>query len=129
MPDYPVPPEVHAKHFDYQLEYMEGLISAYAFMDGHTDFKELGDYVRATYEVFQKHGVAYWSNVETFDRDMRWKFPPIEWMKMRYKIDIVQPYVDKLITFEAPHFLSPNSQYLAARNLYRRYMEYIGKEA
>ncbi len=127
--DYPEPPDVHAKHFDYLLGDMEGLISAYAFMDGHTDFKELGDYVKATYEVFQKHGIAYWSNVETFDRDMRWKFPPIEWMKMRYKMEVVQPYVEKLITFEAPHFLSPNSQYLSARNLYRRYMEYIGKEA
>ena len=31
------------------------------------------------------------------------------------------------LTFEAPHFLSPNSPYLSARNLYRRYMEYIGK--
>lgn len=127
IPDYPVPPEVHAKHFDYQLDYMEGLIGAYAFMDGHTDFRELPDYVKATAEVFQKHGVAYWSNVETFDRDMPWKFPPIEWMKMRYKMEVVQPYVEKLITFEAPHFLSPNSPYLSARNLYRRYMEYIGK--
>ena len=128
-PDFPVPPAIHAKHFDYLLGEMEGMISAYAFMDGHTDFKELGDYAKATYDVFQKHGVEYWSNVETFDRDMRWKFPPIEWMKLRYKIDVVQPYVEKLITFEAPHFLSPNSQYMSARNLYRRYMEYIGKEA
>jgi hypothetical protein len=106
---------------------MEGLIDAFAFMDGHVDFRELESFVKATHEVFEKHGVAYWSNLETFDRDMPWRFPPIEWMKMKHKLEVVQPYVEKIITFEAPHFLSPYSMFPSAANLYQRYMDYIRK--
>jgi hypothetical protein len=124
-PDEPVSPQTHARHFDYILNEMGGLIDAYAFMDGHVDFCDLESYVKATYEVFAKHGVSYWSNLETFDRDMPWRFPPIEWMKMRHKLETVQPYVEKIITFEAPHFLSPLSMFPSAANLYRRYSEYL----
>ncbi len=124
-PSWPVSPEVHAKHFDYLLSKMEGLVSAFAFMDGHVQFKDLESYVKATCEVFQKHGVAYWSNLETFDRDMPWKFPPIEWNKMRHKLEVVQPYVEKIITFEVPHFLSPNSLYPSAGRLCSRYLQYL----
>ena len=122
---HPVPPDVHAKHFDFLLGEMEGLISAYAFMDGHVHFKDLPAYVKATAEVFKKHGIAYWSNLETFDRDMPWKFPPIECDKMRFKLETVQDYVEKIISFEVPHFLSPYSLYPSAHTLYKRYMEYI----
>ena len=124
-PAWPVPPEVHAKHFDYLLSNMEGLIDTYAFMDGHVPFNLLENYVKATYEVFQKHGISYWSNLETFDRDLPWKFPPIEWIKMRHKLEVVQPYVEKIITFEVPHFLSPNSLYPSAGRLCERYMDYL----
>ncbi len=127
-PSWAVPPDVHARHFDYLLNEMEGLISAFAFMDGHVDFRELESYVKATHEVFQKHGVAYWSNLETFDRDMPWKFPPIEWSKLRFKLETVQPYVEKIITFEAPHFLSPNSLFPSARKLHERYRRYIAEQ-
>jgi hypothetical protein len=126
-PDAPISPEIHARHFDHILEEMEGLIDAFAFMDGHVDFRELESFVKATHEVFEKHGVAYWSNLETFDRDMPWRFPPIEWMKMKHKLEVVQPYVEKIITFEAPHFLSPYSMFPSAANLYQRYMDYIRK--
>lgn len=126
-PANPIPPEVHARHFDYILTEMEGLIDAYAFMDGHVDFSELERFVKGTAEVFAKHGTAFWSNLETFDRDMPWRFPPIEWMKLKHKLEVVQPYVEKIITFEAPHFLSPYSMFPSAGNLYQRYMDYIQK--
>ncbi len=127
--NWPVPPEVHARHFDYLLGEMDGLISAYAFMDGHVDFRDLESYVKATYDVFKKHGIAYWSNLETFDRDMPWKFPPIEWSKLRFKLETVQPYVEKIITFEAPHFLSPNSLFPSARKLHERYKCYLKEKS
>ncbi|MBO4513036.1 MAG: DUF4434 domain-containing protein [Victivallales bacterium] len=126
---WPVPPDVHARHFDYLLGEMEGLISAFAFMDGHVAFSELPDYVKATAEVFKKHGIAYWSNLETFDRDMPWKFPPIEWSKLRYKLETVQDYVEKIISFELPHFLSPYSMFPSARKLHARYMDFKEKNS
>ena len=125
--EYPVSPEVHAKHFDYILNRMEGLIDAYAPMDGHVPFNELDAYMAGMYEMTQKYGVQYWSNLETFDRDMPWRFPPIEFAKLKYKLEIAEKYCTKIISFELPHFMSPDSCYPAAGHLYNRYMAYAEK--
>ena len=123
--DVPVTPEQHRRHFEFIWSDMEGLIDEAAFMDGHVHFHELEAFVQATHEVCGEYGVAFWSNLETFDRDMPWSFPPIEWIKMRHKLEVVQPYVEKIVTFEAPHFLSPLSLYPSAHGLYRRYLDYL----
>ena len=94
-------------------------------MDGHVDFKELDSFMAATREVSDRFGVEFWSNLETFDRDMPWKFPPIEWQKMRLKLEVARKYAKKIITFEAPHFLSSYSCYPAAARLRECYLEYL----
>ena len=124
-PDMPIPPQVHTQHFEVILEEMEGLIQAYAPMDGHVPFNELESYMSVTAEVLEKFGAEYWSNLETFDRDMPWKFPPLEFAKLKFKLDLAQKYVSKVISFEIPHFLSPDSLYLSAHTLYRRYHDYL----
>ena len=98
-------------------------------MDGHVDFAELARYAGAMKPVLDKRGIDFWSNVETFDRDMPFRFPPIDWNKLRVKLEAVQPFVSKLITFEAPHFLSPYSMWESARMLFRRYIEYVERRA
>ena len=120
--DHAVTPQQHQKHFDYIFSELEGVVHEAAFMDGHVNFSELERFVAATHEICAKHGVSFWSNLETFDRDMPWRFPPIEWIKMKHKLEVVQPYVEKIITFEAPHFLSPYSMYPSAKGLCRRYL-------
>ena len=94
-------------------------------MDGHVDWHELEEYIEKTHEIFKKHKAIYWSNIETFDRDMPWRFPAHDWTKLRFKFEVQQPFVEKFITFEAPHFLSPLSMFPAAHGLYHKYMEYI----
>ncbi|MFH1476230.1 MAG: DUF4434 domain-containing protein [Verrucomicrobiota bacterium] len=122
-------PELHYKHFDYIFGEMDGLIDYAAFMDGHTAFKSLAGFVEATHKICKRHKVGFWSNLEAFDRDQQnMRFPPIEWMKMRFKLEVVQPYVEKIIAFEASKFLSPYSMFISARNLYERYLEYIDKK-
>jgi hypothetical protein len=54
------------------------------------------------------------------------KFLPIKWEKMLLKLEAARKAgLDKAITFEFSHFMSPNSVYAAAGNLYRRYAEYF----
>jgi hypothetical protein len=53
------------------------------------------------------------------------KFPPIDSRKLIYKLETVQPYVSKVITFEFSHFMSPNSVWPSARMLYQRYREFV----
>ena len=126
-PRFAVTPELHAKHFEYLYGVMDGLLDYAAFMDGHVDFRQLPEFMAATKEVSDKFGVEFWSNLETFDRDMPWRFPPIEWQKLRFKLETAQKYVKKIITFEAPHFLSHYSTYPAAGNLLDCYLEYLKK--
>jgi len=121
---HPLTPRQHASFLDYALGEIEGLVTAAAFMDGHCHFRDLNAFAEVTAEVCARHNVEFWSNVETFDRDMPWRFPPIEWIKLRFKIETLRPYVKKMITFEAPHFLSPLSMFPSAHGLYDRYCEH-----
>jgi Domain of unknown function (DUF5109) len=86
---------------------------------------DLEEYVRASAELARRHGVEAWSNLEAFDRDVPMKFPPIDSRKLIYKLETVQPYVSKVITFEFSHFMSPNSMWPSAIMLYQRYREFL----
>jgi hypothetical protein len=67
-----------------------------------------------------------WTNAETFDRDMPIKFLPIKFDKLRMKLEAAaRAGYDKGITFEFPHFMSPQSSYLQAGHLYNRYKAYF----
>lgn len=99
-----------------------------AFQDGHVDFHELQDYFEINRRLSKKHGIRCWSNCESFDRDMPIKFLPIKWEKMLMKLKAAQQAeVEKAITFEFSHFMSPNSSYIQAHHLYNRYVEHFGK--
>ena len=125
---HPLTPAQHARYLDYMLSEVGGLVTAAAFMDGHCHFKDLKAFAEVTAETCARHHVEFWSNVETFDRDMPWRFPPIDWVKLRFKIETLRPFVSKMITFEAAHFLSPLSMFPSARCLYDRYVEhYLGR--
>lgn len=117
----------HHRQWDEILQKFEGLINIVAFQDGHVHITELPEYIRANAELMGKHGIECWSNIESFDRDVPLKFPPIDWRKFRAKMEAAnQPGVSKLITFEFSHFMSPNSCSPAAHNLFRQYSKYHG---
>jgi hypothetical protein len=108
------------------FERIQGHVDIVAFQDGQVAFEELPDYLRANAELARKHGIASWSNVESFDRDVHIKFPPLDWRRLRYKMEWAEVAgVDKLITFEFSHFMSPNATYPAARNLFDRYRDLL----
>jgi hypothetical protein len=103
-----------------------------AFQDGSCTFDieepvifELERYVKEVHQLCTSHKITQWNNVESFGRTFPIKFPPIDWRLLKRKMEIAEPYSEKHITFEFSHFMSPNSMYPAARNLYRRYRENI----
>jgi hypothetical protein len=55
------------------------------------------------------------------------RFLPIDWRKMKSKLNATYQYVEKIITFEFSHFMSPNSIWPSARNLFDRYSEFLGE--
>ncbi|MBQ6183886.1 MAG: DUF4434 domain-containing protein [Clostridia bacterium] len=122
----PFTPERTAEEWDYIWEKCGKDIDFCAFQDGTAPLDELAAYVSAVKTVCDKHGIALWSNVETFERDVRRLYYPIPFDQLKRRIKAVEGIVEKLITFEFSHFLSPQSIYLSARNLNRLYREYYG---
>lgn len=118
----------HIQQWESVFASLEGIVDIVAFQDGNVAYQDLPYYLQANRELASKYGLTCWSNVESFDRDVPLKFPPIDFRKLRYKIEQAEAAaVDKLITFEFSHFMSPNSTYLAAQNLHQRYWEWISQ--
>lgn len=115
----------HEKAWNMILSEIQGAVDIVAFQDGHCLYEELPDYLEINLNLAKKYGMKSWTNCESFDRDMPIHFLPIKWEKMKLKLDAAGKCgVDKAITFEFSHFMSPNSMYQSAHGLFDRYMEY-----
>ena len=118
--------EEHRQEWDAILSDIAGAVDILAFQDGQVDYDELYDYLVVNKELADRYGMACWTNVESFDRDMPIRFLPIKWEKLLFKLDAARRAgIQDVITFEFSHFMSPNSSYTQAGHLYNRYMEYM----
>ena len=127
FPDNPTTLEAHERDWDSIMGTISGAVDIVAFQDGQCTYDELADYLIINSKLARKHGLTCWTNCESFDRDMPWNFPPIKWEKMLLKLEAAKKAgVDKAITFEFSHFMSPNSMFPSAKGLYERYMEHFG---
>ena len=119
--------EQHESEWDEILSGLSGVVDILAFQDGHVEFHELADYLSVNKALADKHGLRCWTNAESFDRDMPIKFLPIKWEKLLLKLEAARKAgIEKAITFEFSHFMSPQSAYPQAGHLYRRYREHFG---
>lgn len=117
----------HEREWDGILAELEGAIDACAFQDGHIDYHELDAFFAANKRLCDRHGIECWTNAESFDRDMPIKFLPIKFEKLRLKLEAAaRAGLDRAITFEFSHFMSPQSMYPSAGHLYDRYRDYMG---
>ena len=117
----------HYIDWDEMLAELEGSIDIIAFQDGHVAYHELPEFLELNSRVLKRHGVKVWTNIETFSRDLPFlRFPPIDWRILQYKLEVSgkNKNIEKAITFEFSHFLSPYSFWPSARNLFYRYCEY-----
>ncbi len=97
-----------------------------AFQDGHVNYDELADYFSVNKQLADRYGLQCWTNAESFDRDMPIKFLPIKFEKLLLKLKAAQKAgLDKAITFEFSHFMSPQSAYPQAHHLFNRYLEQL----
>ena len=117
----------HEKEWDEIFDGIHEYVDACAFQDGHIDYDELDAFFTVNKKLADKYGMKCWTNAESFDRDMPIHFFPIKFDKLRLKLEAAKRCgYDKAITFEFSHFMSPQSAYLQAGNLYERYREYFG---
>ncbi len=122
-----ITPEQHEKEWNEIIEGIRGAVDIVAFQDGHVEFDQLAGYLELNKRLAERHGLRCWTNAETFDRDMPIKFLPIKWEKLLLKLQAAREAgLEKAITFEFSHFLSPHSAYPQAGHLYNRYKEHFG---
>ncbi len=118
----------HEREWDAIFDGIKSGVDIVAFQDGHVEFDELPDFLALNKQLADKHGIACWTNSESFDRDMPIKFLPIKWEKLRLKLEAAEKAgIENAITFEFSHFMSPQSAYLQAGHLYNRYKEWLLK--
>jgi hypothetical protein len=123
--EVPISLEDHEKEWSRIFDRLQGLVDCVAFQDGQVEFAQLPDYLQINSDLARQHGITCWSNIESFDRDVHIKFPPIAWPKLRFKLEAAcTARVDKLITFEYSHFLSPNSIFPSAHSLNKQYRKW-----
>jgi len=116
----------HAREWNSLLAQIKGAVDILAFQDGHCEYDELPEYLRINSELAARYDMQSWTNCETFDRDMPIHFLPIKWEKMYHKLRAAEAAgMQKAITFEFSHFMSPNSIYAGAHGLFNRYKEYM----
>jgi hypothetical protein len=114
----------HEQEWNEIFDGIKDAVDAVAFQDGHIEYHELEDFFRVNKMLADRYGLQCWTNAESFDRDMPIKFLPIKWEKLKLKLEAAQKAgYDKAITFEFSHFMSPQSMYASAGNLYNRYQE------
>ena len=112
-------------HWNRIFQETHDVIDICAFQDGQIEYQELPAFITGIGELGRKHGITIWSNLETFDREMPIKFPPADWRNLRFKMESAAKIAEKIITFEFPHFMSPNSCYPSAHHLFNRYCEHF----
>ena len=118
-----LPPAEFGESWRQILNGLTGLVDVMAFQDGTAPRALLPAYLAEAKRIGNEHGIELWNNVETFDRGMSYFFPPRDIRVLRKALEVAEPYVRKTITFEFSHFMSPNSCFPGAANLYRRYCE------
>lgn len=116
----------HESDWNEIFDGIKDVVDIVAFQDGHVDYHELTDYFSINKKLADRYNMQCWTNAESFDRDMPIKFLPIKWEKLRLKLEAARNAgLDKAITFEFSHFMSPQSAYPQAHHLFNRYMEYM----
>lgn len=118
--------EEHEREWGEIFDGVSGAIDACAFQDGHIGYDELDAFFEVNKKLADRYGLQCWTNAESFDRDMPIKFMPIKFDKLRMKLEAARRAgYDKAVTFEFSHFMSPQSCYRQAGNLYDRYRDYF----
>jgi hypothetical protein len=118
--------DAHRRNWDVIISRLRECVDIVAFQDGTAGkYEDILKYARVNAELARKYGLQSWTNVEAFDRELPLKFPPLDWRKLKTRLDIAgETGAEKIITFEFSHFLSPNSTNPAAHNLFRQYAQY-----
>jgi hypothetical protein len=125
----PITMNEHERRWSAGVAHLKGCIDVIAFHDGGVPFAQLSEFLAVNAKLARAQGIETWSNVESLDSELPARTLPIAWPKLRFKMEAaLAAGVDKLMTFEYAHFLSPNSMFNSAHTLHKRYREWLATQ-
>lgn len=112
-------PAEYAADWDRLLERVD--LDIFALQDGvgtrRTTIAEGAAVFKALAPVMERHGVAFWANVEVFDLvhgwpidDKPWSAAPATADRVLAQMEAAAPHTTKTIIFDFPHYLSPREE-------------------
>ena len=120
-----VTPEEHEKEWDWIMGEIEGSVDAVCFQNAHVALEQMPEFMEINHKLALKHNMKSWTNLETFDIQLR-PLPPIKLQHLLMKLEAAKKTgFEKALTFEFSHFMSPNSEFGAARNLHKLYCRFL----
>ena len=129
IPEWAIPPmdlDRFREEWTSMFRHISGAVDIVAFQDGYIPYPHFETICRIMKELGDAYGITVWINCESFDRDMPFRFPPINWRTMRYKLEAASlAGIREAVTFEYSHFMSPLSMWPSAGRLRARYLEWL----
>lgn len=99
-----------------------------AWQDASAPIQQVREYFVNVAKACRKHNIECWDNTELFEHEIKTQgFFPINFESLQYKINLLGDLVDRFMCFEFSHFMSPQSMFPSAKNLFNRYNSYYKK--
>lgn len=119
--------EQHEREWNEIFDGIHDVVDACAFQDGHIDYDELDAFFTVNKKLADKYGMQVGQTQKHSTAICPSGSCRSNSTNSRHETGSRQnvPDMNKAITFEFSHFLSPQSAYLQAGHLYDRYREYF----
>jgi len=125
----PITMSEHERQWSAGIAHLKGCVNVIAFRDGGVPFAQLSEFLSVNARLARGQGIETWSSIDSLDTELSTRTLPIAWPKLRFKMEAaLAAGVDKLMTFEYAHFLSPNSMFNSAHTLHKRYREWLATQ-
>ena len=87
---------------------------------------DCASFYQSCQRIAQSHGIKCWGNAETYDAQMPMRLYSTDFDHLRLKLSAARVAgLEKVITYEFSHFMSPQSVCQSGSCLLNRYKEYF----
>lgn len=124
--------EEHDSALDYEAQWNEimsqlsGVVDICTIQDTSVSDIDCARFYQSCHLIAQQHGIKCWGNAETYDAQMPVRLYSTDFDHLRLKLSAAKAArLEKVITYEFSHFMSPQSVCQSGSCLLDRYKEYF----
>lgn len=116
----------YKSQWDEILSQLSSVVDVCTLQDTSVSDLDCAHFYKSCKEIAQKHGIMCWGNAETYDAQMPVRLYSTDFDHLRLKLSAARTAgLEKVITYEFSHFMSPQSVCQSGSCLLDRYKEYF----